>query len=88
MYSGNHSWGEERVHVPDDVLLLFDSHEFRPYWLETGSPAFLFQTGYLTIAEERTEWFMTFHRLDYPNLAVHSLNDQLLAHLVKRGKNR
>ena len=43
--------GEERVHNSDDVLLLFDSHKFRPYRLETVSPAFLFQTGYLTIAE-------------------------------------
>ena len=29
---------------PYDVLLLLDGREFRPWWFETGSPAFLFRT--------------------------------------------
>jgi len=48
--------------------------------------ALLFQTGYLTIAEERKEDCRTLCRLDYPNLEVrHGLNDQLMAWLGKRG---
>ena len=124
-YNGYHWRGGERVYNPYDVLLLFDSREFRPYWFETGSPTFLFrtlmeksvspmelenrvadmslvskfdvgdigveallfQTGYLTIVDERREGFRTYYRLDYPNLEVQfSLNDQLLAYLGKTGK--
>ena len=119
-YNGYHWLGGERVYNPYDVLLLLDGREFRPYWFETGSPAFLFrtlversvgpmelenrmadmplvskfdvddigveallfQTGYLTIAEERKEGFDTLYRLDYPNLEVRtSLNRGLLRHL-------
>ncbi len=43
-YNGYHWRGGERVYNPYDALLLFDSREFRPYWFETGSPAFLFRT--------------------------------------------
>ncbi len=43
-YNGYHWRGGERVCNPHDVLLLFGSREFRPYWFETGSPAFLFRT--------------------------------------------
>ena len=42
-YNGYHWRGGERVYNPYDVLLLFDSKEFRPYWFETGSPSFLFR---------------------------------------------
>ncbi len=42
--------------------------------------ALLFQTGYLTIAEEEESHFDTFYRLDYPNPEVRiSLNEALLA---------
>ncbi len=124
-YNGYHWLGGERVYNPWDVLLLLDGRAFRPYWFETGSPAFLFrtlmersvspmelenrmadmslvskfdvndigveallfQTGYLTIAEERQDGFDTLYRLDYPNLEVRvSLNDELLAYLGKTGK--
>ncbi len=124
-YNGYHWLGGERVYNPYDVLLLLDGREFRPWWFETGSPAFLFrtlversvgpmelenrmadmplvskfdvddigveallfQTGYLTIAEERREGFRTFYRLDYPNLEVRtSLNDGLLAYLGRKGR--
>ncbi|MDE0522845.1 MAG: AAA family ATPase, partial [Boseongicola sp.] len=54
---------------------------------DIGIEALLFQTGYLTIAEERKEGFRTYCRLDYPNLEVRvSLNDELLAYLGKKGK--
>ena len=121
-YNGYHWRGGERVYNPYDVLLLLDSREFRPYWFETGSPAFLFrtlmekstspmelenrltdmalvskfdvndigteallfQTGYLTIADERKDGFDYLYRLDYPNLEVRiSLNRGLLQHLGK-----
>ena len=43
-YNG-YSWrGDERLYNPFDVLLLFNDREFRPYWFETGSPTFLFET--------------------------------------------
>ena len=42
-YNGYHWRGGERVYNPYDVLLLFDSREFNPYWFKTGSPAFLFR---------------------------------------------
>jgi len=43
-YNG-YSWlGEERVYNPFDILLLFDSREFEPHWLETGTPTFLVDT--------------------------------------------
>ena len=54
---------------------------------DIGVEALLFQTGYLTIADEQKEGFRTFYRLDYPNLEVQlSLNDQLLGYLGKTGK--
>ena len=39
-YNG-YNWLGTRVYNPFDLLLLFDSHEFRPYWFETGTPTFL-----------------------------------------------
>ncbi len=43
-YNG-YSWrGTERLYNPFDVLLLLRKREFRPYWFETGSPRFLFET--------------------------------------------
>ena len=53
---------------------------------DIGIEALLFQTGYLTIAEELREGHRTSYQLDYPNLEVKlSLNDELLAHLGKGG---
>ena len=54
---------------------------------DIGIEALLFQTGYLTIADERKEGFRTYYRLDYPNLEVRlCLNDQLLRYLGKTGR--
>ena len=40
-YNG-YSWrGDEKVYNPFDVLLLFDTREFKAHWFETGSPTFL-----------------------------------------------
>ncbi len=48
--------------------------------------ALLFQTGYLTIAEEERDAFDALYRLDYPNLEVRlSLNRGLLAWLGQQG---
>ena len=53
---------------------------------DIGIEALLFQTGYLTIAEEQRDEFDILFKLDYPNLAVRlSLNDELLRHLGKSG---
>ena len=43
-YNGYRWRGAERVYNPYDVLLLFDSREFRAHWFETGTPAFLVET--------------------------------------------
>ena len=43
-YNG-YSWrGGEKVYNPFDILLLFDSREFKAHWFETGSPTFLVDT--------------------------------------------
>jgi hypothetical protein len=39
-YKG-YNWPGESVYNPFDLLLLFDSREFRPYWFKTGTPTFL-----------------------------------------------
>jgi len=121
-YNGYNWRGEDRVYNPFDILLLFDSREFKAHWFETGSPTFLvetlfqrrissvalenlagaddllskfdvadigteallFQTGYLTIAEELDLGGEPFYRLGYPNREVRqSLNRSLLGHLVQ-----
>ncbi len=43
-YNGYNWRGEERLYNPFDVLLLFEDRKFEPYWFETGSPTFLFET--------------------------------------------
>jgi hypothetical protein len=49
-YNG-YNWTGEAVYNPFDVLLLFDSREFRPYWFETGTPTFL-----VDLLTERETW--------------------------------
>ena len=43
-YDGYRWRGEQKVYNPYDVLLLFDSREFKAHWFETGTPAFLVET--------------------------------------------
>ena len=43
-YNGYHWRGETRLYNPFDVLLLLQKREFQPYWFQTGSPRFLFET--------------------------------------------
>ena len=43
-YNGYNWRGADRLYNPFDVLLLFEDREFYPYWFETGSPRFLFET--------------------------------------------
>ena len=43
-YNGYNWRGDEKVYNPFDILLLFDSREFRAYWFETGTPTFLIET--------------------------------------------
>ena len=43
-YDGYHWLGTERLYNPFDVLLLLDNRTFKPYWFQTGSPRFLFET--------------------------------------------
>ena len=42
-YNGYHWRGGEKVYNPFDILLLFDSREFMPWWYETGTPDFLYR---------------------------------------------
>ncbi len=39
-YNG-YNWLGEAVYNPFDLLLLFNTREFKPYWFETGTPTFL-----------------------------------------------
>ncbi len=39
-YNG-YNWGGQAVYNPFDLLLLFENRLFRPWWFETGTPAFL-----------------------------------------------
>ena len=43
-YNGYDWLGGEKVYNPFDILLLFDTREFAPYWFETGTPTFLVET--------------------------------------------
>ena len=43
-YDGYNWLGTENVYNPYDVLLLFRRRQFRPWWFETGTPAFLVDT--------------------------------------------
>jgi len=43
-YNGYNWLGKARLYNPFDVLLLFDNRRFKPYWFQTGSPRFLFET--------------------------------------------
>ncbi|WP_338053397.1 PD-(D/E)XK nuclease domain-containing protein [Rhabdochromatium marinum] len=38
-----YNWTGEAVYNPFDVLLLFDSRQFRPWWFETATPTFLIE---------------------------------------------
>ena len=121
-YNGYRWRGDQKVYNPFDILLLFDSREFKAYWFETGTPTFLvetlfkrrvsslalgemvgsdellstfdvdhiateallFQTGYLTIADEEDMGGEPVYYLGYPNREVRqSLNRSLLRYLVQ-----
>ena len=107
-YNGYNWLGDERVYNPFDILLLFDTRQFKAHWFETGTPEFLFrvmteqvvspldledrvvphhlvskfdvgdinvdallfQTGYLTIADQEQRGLRVFYRLSYPNYEV------------------
>ena len=43
-YNGYGWRGEEKVYNPFDILLLFDTREFKAHWFETGTPRFLIDT--------------------------------------------
>ena len=43
-YNGYNWLGPDRLYNPFDILQLFRSRRFRPYWFETGTPAFLIDT--------------------------------------------
>ena len=43
-YNGYGWRGGEKVYNPFDILLLFDTREFRAHWFETGTPGFLLET--------------------------------------------
>ncbi len=43
-YNGYHWRDSERLYNPFDVLLFLRNRTFKPYWFQTGSPTFLFDT--------------------------------------------
>jgi hypothetical protein len=76
-YNG-YNWLGESVYNPFDLLLLFESRKFRPWWFETGTPGFLVklmaQRGFFTpdLAAMRTggELISTF---DIEHIGVEAL---------------
>ena len=54
---------------------------------DISAEALLFQTGYLTITDERQEGYRTVYQLNYPNREVElSLNDELLVYLSPQNR--
>ncbi|MCY4301542.1 MAG: AAA family ATPase [Aestuariivita sp.] len=54
---------------------------------DISAEALLFQTGYLTIVDEKREGFDTLYKLDYPNQEVRiSLNRELLTYLSPKNR--
>ncbi|WPL11594.1 ATP-binding protein [Thiorhodovibrio litoralis] len=49
-YNG-YNWTGDAVYNPFDVLLLFDSRLFRPWWFETATPTFL-----IDVLKDRHTW--------------------------------
>ena len=43
-YNGYGWGGQEKVYNPFDILQLFESRRFAPYWFETATPTFLVET--------------------------------------------
>ena len=43
-YNGYNWLGKEKLYNPFDILLLFDSRQYKAHWFETGSPRFLIDT--------------------------------------------
>ncbi len=56
-YNG-YNWTGTSVYNPFDLLLLFQEREFKPYWFETGTPAFLVDvlTQRATFTPELGQW--------------------------------
>ena len=42
-YNGYYWLGDEKLYNPFDLLLLFQTRNFKSHWFETGSPTFLFR---------------------------------------------
>ena len=42
-YNGYHWLGDKKLYNPFDLLLLFETRNFKSHWFETGSPGFLFR---------------------------------------------
>ncbi|MEZ5537217.1 MAG: ATP-binding protein [Thiolinea sp.] len=64
-YNGYH-WLGEGVYNPFDILQLFDKREFKNYWFETGTPAFLVET-------------LTKYHVATPSLTQLTSDDELLS---------
>ena len=59
-YNG-YNWLGTSVYNPFDLLLLFRSREFRPYWFETGTPTFL-----IKLLEQRQQFTPDLGRIVAP----------------------
>jgi hypothetical protein len=57
-YNG-YNWRGESVYNPFDLLLLFSERQFRPWWFETGTPAFL-----IKLLTERQTWLPALGQLE------------------------
>jgi hypothetical protein len=76
-YNG-YSWTGEAVYNPFDLLLLFDTRQFRSYWFETGTPRFLIDTltsrgFFLPDLESLTASFDLLSTFDVDDMATEAL---------------
>ncbi len=72
-YNG-YNWTGEAVYNPYDLLLLFDSHEFRPYWFETGTPTFL-----VDLLNQRQVFLPNLEQLQAPEALLSSFDVDAMA---------
>ena len=90
-YNG-YNWLGDSVYNPFDILKLFDTKEFKPYWFETGTPTFLIklllQRGvYLPELTRKLTDELLLSTFDVDNIPTESLMFQS-GYLTIKEKNR
>jgi len=71
-YNG-YNWLGDSVYNPFDLLLLFRSREFRPYWFETGTPSFL-----IKLLEQRQQFTPDLSRIVAPDTLLSTFDVDII----------